>query len=378
MINKVLFISHHSIPLTGAHKRFDRLVVRLSRSSDNVLWITPQRKDDLKNINVNFLIINDLFNKSFVSVNLVYEVLKFAKILFQLRGDIAKIVVFGETCLPAATLVSFLVNSILSVAVRSNVPKRSFISRQNYSFFKKNIAYFRFLIWHCFLFLAYRYAKHITVQTPRAKDEFYLHYRVNKNKIDVIPNDMPKNFILQARTNVLPKTPKSIIFVGNASRIKGFDILVDAIKKASNHIVIEKVTLVGVQNEEALELITFCYEVNIELKIIPRSNNIVALMKEHDLVIVPSREDQFPNVVLEALALKMPVIGANVDGIAFMLQSKDALFDISDNNSLVTLLFRVFTEEGYTNIIDNTLAQRERFDFDWENEYFDCIKKVYG
>jgi glycosyltransferase involved in cell wall biosynthesis len=370
-----VLISHYPFPVTGAHYRYNKLAMYLAKNNKKIYWLSPLQKEFKGFSNVEFC-KNRFLTDRFMMIQLLYIAILSTKYFFQNRHKIKVVVIFGETPMLAALWVRLVTNACLSIGVRSNVPKRYKESLYTKDKFQRFLASVRFSIVNNLLLHGYRKASQITVQTEHAKNEFMANYKVDSVKISVISNDLPKNFMNGARTFDLPKVPNTMLFIGNASRIKGFDLLVDAISKSVNKISIKKLTVVGVTESEAKDLKYLASHHSFEFSAIKRSNEILKLMKEHDLVVVPSREDQFPNVVLEALALKIPVIGADVDGISYMLKSKDVLFNIEKSDGLVNLLIDIFTETGYQKVLSNILTQRKRFDFNWEEKYYSILKNI--
>jgi len=366
----ILFISHHSTPTTGAHKRFDRLISRMADASEDVLWITPERKDNLENINLPRLIVRKGKLKSPVSLLMLFDVVKQAKFLLQFRGKIRNIHVFGETSLPAAIFAKLLTQSNLSIGVRSNFSKRALISRQKYTFWKKLIAYAHYLLWNVFLFISYRYAEQITVQTMSAKEEFCRHYHLSDQKVIVIPNDVPSANCGVKRSSPYPSKPIRLLYIGNESQIKGFDVLCSAIKDLDPSLTsIRSVTLIGVN---ALPK-NFKTHPEISIVSVGWTEEIDEFLVSHDCLVVPSREDQFPNVVLEAFSREMPVIGSAVDGIKYMINDDALMFDPGSSKGLLASLYYVSSVAGYIHAKNVSKNRRALFSFDWEGEYLKLL-----
>lgn len=67
---------------------------------------------------------------------------------------------------------------------------------------------------------------------------------------------------------------------------------------------------------------------------IPRED-VFKKYSEMDLLLVPSRNDPLPTVVLEAVLCGLPVFGSNIDGIPEMLSDEQFLFEVDNVNNAV-------------------------------------------
>lgn len=362
----ILAISHHSMPHTGAHARFDRLVAYLATGHGDFLWLTPARGDVVGIASGQMLTLPIAAGRGSTALSMLYAVVRRRRRLRALRGRARLVLAFGETNLIAALMTSWLVGAPLSIGVRSNVPRRSKERRAGMPPLQRLFHYGRSLPLHVVLSYAYRTASQIVVQTPCAAREFCENYRVPPRKVQVVENDIPPKLKALTPRLTLPERPRRLLFVGNGSRIKGFDVLSRALIHAGTYpISIREATLVGVRDDREANEISG----RVSISLMERTEDVVGLMQNHDLLIVPSREDQFPNVVLEALALDLPVIGSEVDGIAHMLEDRFLLFPPGDIDGLIAALVRVSTPEGYARAQRIARVQRRKFEFDWEVNY---------
>lgn len=372
-----VLISHYRQPITGAHFRYDRLAKAIIEKGKPVIWISPQRDEYFTYSNVRFLHNSASFSR-FKSLQLAASVLFNSFFLRKNRQTIKCIKVFGETPLLAALLCRLITAAPLSIGVRSDVIKRQALSLRDMSYARRFIARIKNCILNRIISYAYHKADYISVQTVTASANLIAQYELDEKKIHIIHNDLPMRYKYHENVRRLPSTPSRLIFVGNSSKIKGFDILISAIRECVPQLKIASLCVVGVCMKEALPLVSMAEEHRFELQVHERSSDVLGLMSASDLVIVPSREDQFPNVVLEALALRIPVVGSNVDGISFMLNNSCVLFDIDDTSGLPNLLKYACSEVGYQSVIENTLIQRERFDFNWEAKYISSLDSIFS
>ncbi len=115
----------------------------------------------------------------------------------------------------------------------------------------------------------------------------------------------------------LPHDKKIILFIGNLLPIKGIDLLLHAFanisKKDST-----KLIIIG-KGESACELKDLTSELHIDTHVsfigIKKHNEIPLWLNACDVFCLPSRNEGFPTVIVEALACGRPVIATRVDGI---------------------------------------------------------------
>lgn len=338
-----------------------------------LVWLSPQRQDFDGVSSQQVIPVEIQPGSRRTGLRMLRKVIKNKNNLRELQSKVDLVLTFGETNLPSALMVSWLVHAPLSVGVRANVPRRQKENRKGLGPFKRFRQYGKDLLMHQFLRFAYSKAKQIVVQTPQARQDFCENYSISPDRIDVLANDIPPKFKEGPTRGELPDRPRRLLFIGNDSRIKGFDVLAQALNHLENTPgSLREATIVGVK-PRVYEWSGNC---NISVNFIHRSDDVRHLMCSHDLLVVPSREDQFPNVVLEAFALGLPVIGSNVDGIAYMLDDPFLLFPPDDVDGITDTLFKVSTPEGYVRAQRDCQTRSERFDFDWEAEYLSLLEKL--
>lgn len=148
------------------------------------------------------------------------------------------------------------------------------------------------------------------------------YYKKKPNQIEVIQNFVDYDYLrlsvsdadLKKSLNI-PVDFTIIGFVGRFSRKeKGIDILLKAFNEISKKFRAVYLLLVG--NGEDKEYAEFFIKENkLNASLIKENNSVVDYYNIIDLFILPSRVDPFPLVMLEAGAMKVPLIGSRVDGI---------------------------------------------------------------
>lgn len=145
--------------------------------------------------------------------------------------------------------------------------------------------------------------------------------RINPDRLVVIPNGINPDPYDRATptpraTLGIPPGALFALFVGRLERQKGVDILLDAADRLAGETAPIAVALAG----DGPLLPTLQARLNARVRtnptlhILGRRNDIPSLLKACDLLVLPSRWEGMPNVVLEAMAASRPVVATRVEG----------------------------------------------------------------
>lgn len=147
----------------------------------------------------------------------------------------------------------------------------------------------------------------------------------------VIPNGI--DFEKFKKTMSLPNINKTVGFIGNLLSIKGADKLPKIFKKISASIPKCNFYIVGSGHlKEQIQKEIEKYNLSLKVVFFDRINNddISEQLNKTDVILIPSRNEGFGIVALEAQACGVPVVAANVGGLNEVLSSGSKL--IEDNS----------------------------------------------
>lgn len=165
-----------------------------------------------------------------------------------------------------------------------------------------------------------------------------------------------------------------LCFVGSIKLdVKGIDTLVEAVSKIEADAL--QLDIVGDGPEvRELEKLIEQYGIRDRTTRYGWMENPMEVMNQSDLVIVPSRFDECPNVVLEALAVGVPVVGSNVDGIAVMLQHAELLFPPGNAEAIAEVVRRAIRDEVfYEEVVDLCSERAVEYVFDYGERFAEIV-----
>lgn len=190
----------------------------------------------------------------------------------------------------------------------------------------------------------YRRARCLIVQSPRIQDDMHAQLclggraQLSKQircKTNVIANGIRLPY--GARSN-----GTKVVFIGRLIRNKGVADLLLAAKRLPGLAVL----IVGDGPDRArLESLAQGMPVTFVGQVTPSS--VVDYLQQARLLVLPSyRGDGLPNVILEAMACRVPVVAANTAGIPDCVRHGETglLFDPGDVEQMAAHIDRIFTD----------------------------------
>jgi glycosyltransferase involved in cell wall biosynthesis len=202
-------------------------------------------------------------------------------------------------------------------------------------------------------------------------------FKVNRDKVIVIPNGVDMNVFTKSNNGVLLDGDPCVLFVGHLAILKGVDVLIRATAKLKIKLPNIKLHLVGGGNIHAFSLLARQYgvEKNVVFHGWVEQSKLSRYYKSANFCIFPSRHEGFGLVILEAMALGIPVIASDIptfkeiiadgnDGVMFKSEDADALsdkvltlyYDPKLRNELGSNAFEKAKKYSWENIADQYIA----------------------
>ena len=160
--------------------------------------------------------------------------------------------------------------------------------------------------------LAYRAAHVIVANSSAARDQLERE-GVPPDRIRLIANGLdPLHFTPAAPRAVVER----VVMVANLRAEKGHDTLLAAVPRILERHPQASFTLVGEgPRREPLEVLARALGIDGRVHFVGECRDVGAVLREHDLFVLPSRSEAFPNALIEAMATALPVVATSVGGI---------------------------------------------------------------
>lgn len=190
--------------------------------------------------------------------------------------------------------------------------------------------------------------------------------------MEVIYNGIDEQNFKYRRINKI----NNIGFVGSLIYRKGVDVLIDSLNKVMDNNKNIKMYFVINDNinkeiEEKLKNIEKKFEERIIVFKNLNEKQMIEFYDNTDLVIVPSRHDPLPTVIMEAISRGTLVVGNNVDGIPELLNNnKNLLFNNLDEKNLAEFISKIIKMN------EETINKTTQNLYDYAKEKFSSREKV--
>ena len=194
-----------------------------------------------------------------------------------------------------------------------------------------------------------------------------------KEKLWVLPNNVNPAWLQEERLSPIQKKSDeggvfNIGFIGNMdSRRKGLHLLLGAFSRLLEAGYKGRLHVIG--EGKLRRHYMSKYGDSRHIIFYGHLPNPLKALSGFDLLVVPSLADSFPNTILEALFLGIPVMGSRSGGIPEMLHYDELLFEPREE-VLYRKLAELFKDPKLVDGHLNTLCERRRkaLSFDWVGE----------
>lgn len=169
---------------------------------------------------------------------------------------------------------------------------------------------------------------------------------------------------------------KILLFVGRISYDKGVDTLLKSFKSLIHQRNDLKLIICGSFHERNLAQ-QKSKQIN-NLMFLPPRSDIYSLYKLSDMIILPSRIDMLPFVMLEAGIFKKPFIGGNTGGIAEFIEDgvNGLLVDPENPQQLAEKIIFLLDNENFAKNLGENLYKKVKDKCDYNN-YFNKVEEIY-
>lgn len=188
--------------------------------------------------------------------------------------------------------------------------------------------------------LSYKSDRILTV-SESVKKHLDTYYQIPEYKITNLHNPFPylkiadevSRIQIEKKLNI-ESNDRVMLFIGRISLVKGVDILFQAFEELVKDFSNLKLIILGSITDRRIKKQLQSLSDNV--KVLPATNSIQDFYSISDIIILPSREDPFPYVMLEAGIFSKPLIGSNTGGIGEYIEhnKNGLLFEVGNINQL--------------------------------------------
>lgn len=201
----------------------------------------------------------------------------------------------------------------------------------------------------------FRHADLVVAVAHGVADDLVERFGVPRDRVVVCPNPIDAERLrkLAGRAPAvwpgLPAGTPVVLGVGRLVHLKGFDLLVRALARLPGHVPAHLVLIGDGEEGERLDRLAARLGVADRVHRPGGTDNPWSAMTRADLLAVPSRTEALPNVIGEAQALGLPVVGADCSpGMREAMEDGAAgiLVPPEDPEALADALVRGLEDEG--------------------------------
>ncbi len=205
-----------------------------------------------------------------------------------------------------------------------------------------------------------------------------------QDKFHFIPNGVDERFYsIKPHETIEP--PIRFLFIGSLIELKQVDLLITALSMLGNSGQSWRLTVAG-DGPQRSSLERLCKKLSIEntctfLGQVPPSD-VPDIIAKHHVIVLPSRREGRPNVILEAMAAARLVIASDIPPCRELIQHKETglLFDINSPSDLYQTLKDIFSNmETIPSIGINARNWMIAEGLTWDNcaqQYIELYKKI--
>lgn len=213
-------------------------------------------------------------------------------------------------------------------------------------------------------------ADRIVVNSKFMRDNVVNWYRIKHDKIVVIPNGIDLERFTGNDDRIMLEGDPSILYFGHLQRLKGVDILIQAIAKLRSELPNIKLHFVGGGNSRYYALLA--KKEGVEKHVIfhgwAKQSMVASYYKSADICVFPSRHEGFGIVILEAMASGMPVIASDIPSFREIISDgiDGRLFKSEDADALSKAVIALYRDPHLRKELSRNAFEKAT-EYSWEN-----------
>jgi len=179
----------------------------------------------------------------------------------------------------------------------------------------------------------------VVVVSQSMHEQLIAAFPAMRKKIRFIPNGVD----IVRRSSMAGPGGCRLLAVGSLIERKQFDVIIRALRRLPE---VYTLTVVG-DGPEAVVLTELAEQLGVNGRVTWHGNcapeGMGDVYAHHDLLVHAARSEGRPNVVVEALAAGLPIVGANIPGVEEVLETSGggALFPVGNDVALATTVQRL-------------------------------------
>ncbi len=180
-----------------------------------------------------------------------------------------------------------------------------------------------------------------------------------KNKTRVIYNGIEINGNISSQDLHLiyniPAHHTVFVAAGRLTSQKGFDLLIKGAAQINNKENPFTVLIAGKgKNRMQLENLIETLQLKDRIKLIGFQENLLPILNASDFVLLTSRKEGMPNIVMESMALGKPVLAARVNGVSELLTHRKTgyIFEPFDQNEIQKAMEWAIKHKGNEEVLE--------------------------
>lgn len=208
-----------------------------------------------------------------------------------------------------------------------------------------------FMKWFGFFceFLFLHGASHLIFSSKVAVD-YFKPFHINHKSRSIV-NPAPK--VLSKRKTSIRRDVRKLLFVGQVKQWKGLDILLKALAKLTDmNLCLDVAGMYDNESKYYIMLNEIIQKNNLEKKIHFHGNlstqDLVALYRQADIFILPSRYETYGMVLLEAMSFGLPIIASTIPSAKQIIkdQVNGIFFENNDPDSLAQAIHQLYFDKN--------------------------------